>query len=228
MKPEFENMLGVGIYGIPEASRLTGVSRGRIRRWLTGYDFASKSGTRHSPPVWKPELPTIGGDLALTFLDLQEVRFVDAFLKLNVPWKTIRLVEEIARDRYHLSHPFCTLRFKASGRQIFREVEGKVFEFITNQHFFEGVIQPFLKDVDFHGQYPMRWWFLGHNRAVILDPARSFGQPIVDKGGYLTRTIADTLKAEKSIDHVASWYGIERSAVEDAVECEGKLRGRAA
>jgi hypothetical protein len=34
--------LNNGIYTVPEAARLTGVSTGRIRRWLRGYRYTSR------------------------------------------------------------------------------------------------------------------------------------------------------------------------------------------
>jgi hypothetical protein len=41
-----------GLYTIPEASRLTGVSRGRIRRWLRGYRYRSRNKSYTSLPLW--------------------------------------------------------------------------------------------------------------------------------------------------------------------------------
>src|SRR6266404_3828839 len=46
--------IGVGLYTVPEASRLSRVSTGRIRRWLRGYSFTTPSGRHLSPPVFPP------------------------------------------------------------------------------------------------------------------------------------------------------------------------------
>ncbi|MBI4602755.1 MAG: DUF433 domain-containing protein [Planctomycetes bacterium] len=220
------NLLGVGIYSIPEASRLTGVTRGRIGRWLGGYGFASKSGRRYSPPVWKGEIPPVQGSAALGFLDLQEVRYIDAFRKLGVPWRTLRDVEDAARERLEVTHPFCTIQFKTDGREIFLEVQGKIYSFLSSQRYFERIIAPFLRGVDFQGQFPRRWWPMGHGHAVVLDPTRSFGKPIVEKEGIPTSILAKAVQVEGSIDRVAMWYEIDRAAVRDAVEFERSLTAR--
>src|SRR4051812_45573373 len=90
---------GVGIYSILEAARLTGVAPRRIRRWIRGYSFRGATGqTRRSAPVFHSQLPVIDGQAALGFLDLIEVRFVDAFLKRGVQWPAIRLAEMNARQ----------------------------------------------------------------------------------------------------------------------------------
>src|SRR3712207_7250751 len=44
------------------------------------YTFKRGDEVRQSPPVWFGQLPAIDGSVALSFLDLIEVRLVDAFL----------------------------------------------------------------------------------------------------------------------------------------------------
>ena len=51
--------LNTGIYSVAEAAQLTGVSAGRIRRWLKGYRFKSKTKTYSSPPLWNGQLEPI-------------------------------------------------------------------------------------------------------------------------------------------------------------------------
>ena len=43
--------LGIGIYSVPEASRLSGVASQRIRRWLRGYHYDVRGAARESAPV---------------------------------------------------------------------------------------------------------------------------------------------------------------------------------
>ncbi|HEY5743548.1 MAG TPA: hypothetical protein VIS99_13515, partial [Terrimicrobiaceae bacterium] len=88
--------LNVGIYTIPEASHLTGVSKERIRRWLRGYH--SRVRKKNYSPLWRPQLPAISGQVALGFLDLIEIRFVGAFLDKGVSWPMIHKVREKAAE----------------------------------------------------------------------------------------------------------------------------------
>jgi hypothetical protein len=65
--PQFR-WIGRGIYTPAEASRLTGVSTGRVRRWLRGYAFGRDGDRRISPPVLSPEVTGANdGFVALTF-----------------------------------------------------------------------------------------------------------------------------------------------------------------
>jgi hypothetical protein len=100
------SLLGIGLYTVPEAARLTGIPQARLRRWLRGYTYAAGEGRAASQPIWQRQLPEFDGTLGLGFLDLMEARFVDAFRKAAVPWRVIRLGAERARELCGGEHPF--------------------------------------------------------------------------------------------------------------------------
>jgi uncharacterized protein (DUF433 family) len=222
-------LLQTGIYAIPEAARLTGVSSQRIRRWLRGYQFKAKHGRHRSAPVWHGQLDPIEHSMAVGFLDLVEIRCVDAFLQRGVSWKTLRLAHERAQQALDLSHPFCTNRFKMAGRAIILEIpqvdgEPALWEIARDQRVFGRIIRPFMKDLEFtEGEMPSQWWPMGKSRSVVLDPRRSFGQPIVSRSGVPTTILNRAVKATGSVREVAAWYEAERPEVQDAVAFEQKL-----
>src|SRR5882724_5383928 len=172
-----QSLLGVGVYAVPEASRLTGVSAQRIRRWLTGYTFKAAQGLHASPPLWQRRIVS-EGSLALSFRDLLEVRFVDAFRRHGVRWKTIRLAAERAAEILHDTHPFSTKKFKTDGPNIFADIvqstgEESLLDLAKSQYEFKQVVEPFLfEGLEFSdlGIQPVRWWPLPHSRRVVIDP----------------------------------------------------------
>src|SRR5215471_15176528 len=112
------NLVNAGIYNVSEAARLTRVSVGKIRRWLRGYDFKSGESVRHSDAVWQGELHPIEDKLALSFRDLLELRFVDAFIRAGVSWRTMRRAHSKAQTKLKTTHPFCSNRIFTDGRSI--------------------------------------------------------------------------------------------------------------
>lgn len=228
MPATFAQFAGTGIYSLAEAAKLTCVSSRRIRRWICGYRFKTESGTSHSAPVFQAELPAIEGELAVSFLDLIEIRIVNSLLERKVNWKTIRRAECQARKMFGVSHPFATERFKTDGRSIFTALNAEhddpaLLDLAENQMAFRKVIAPYLTDLDFdHGLHPTRWWPMGNKKRVLLDPERSFGQPIV-REGVPTRILAAAGQREKSLQMVARWYEVDLKAVKDAIEFEQKL-----
>ena len=223
------SFLRSGIYTVPEASRLAHVSGGRIRRWLRGYEFQTKSGRHRSPVVWAGQLDPIDHSLALGFLDLIEVRCIDALRTAGVSWKTLRRAHTRSRELFRHDHPFSTNRFATDGHSIFMEFRDEenrtsLWDLAEVQRVFDRIIIPFLKNLEFENdQTPVRWWPLGQNRGVALDPKRNFGHPIVFETGVPTLTLARSVKAHQSIQEVARWFEISPKAVKEAVEFEQQL-----
>lgn len=222
--------IGVGVYTIPEAARLSRVSSGRIRRWLRGYTFPTKTGRHASLPVVTSSLPPLDGELVLSFLDLQEIRFVDAFLRAGVKWKTLRRAHQKANEALG-RYPFSRGRFLTDGRDIFEDLapslgrsDGAFLDLVTDQASFKSVVQPYIVDLKFadDGQ-AIEWWPLGKKKMVVLDPQRSFGQPIVAREGVPTNILARAYRAEQSFPRVARWFKVNERAVRHAVEYEETL-----
>jgi uncharacterized protein (DUF433 family) len=220
--------LNVGMYTVPEASRLTGVSRGRIRRWLKGYHSTLRH--KNYSALWTPQLPQPGKGVVLGFLDLIEVKFVGAFLDRGVSWRMIHKVREKASRLYpRVSHPFCTKGFVTDGQRVFAEVhrqtgEKSLLDIATDQHLFAEITRPFLKQLEFRdGSMLERWWPMGRARQVVLDPRKNFGQPTIFRDGIVTQVLAQSVRANGSIEVVARWFEISPESVQDAVDYELSL-----
>lgn len=228
MTGRIQTLLNTGIYTVHEASRLTGVPKDRIRRWLRGYH--SKLRNKDYSPLWESQLPPLGGKVALGFLDLIEIKFVDAFLNIGVPWSVIHKVREKAQKLYpDTHHPFCTKQFFTDGRQIIHDLhqetgENCLEEIATNQRVFAELTKPFLKQLEFKGGTILeRWWPLGTEHNIVVDPRKNFGQPTIVNEGIPTQILAKSYRANNSIEEVARWYEISSESVQEAIEYELSL-----
>lgn len=180
--------------------------------------------------MWESQFPPLDNKVALGFLDLIEVKFVGAFLDKGVSWPMIHKVREKARDLYPgVTHPFCTKKFVTDGRQIFIDVhnetgEGSLLEIASDQHVFAQITAPFIKQLEFRdGTIIERWWPLGKDRGVVLDPKKNFGQPTISQDGVATQVLAESFRANHSINVVARWYEISPKSVQEAVDFEQSL-----
>lgn len=225
-----QNLLNTGIYSVPEAARLSHVSTGRIRRWLRGYKFRTrKKQEHHSPALWRGQLEPIDHSLALGFLDLIEIRFVDAFLKAGVSWAILRKAHERGVAVFRTPHPFCTHKFKTDGHEIFIELhketgEPSLVEIVHNQHVFSQIVGSFLKELEFSGNdVLLRWRPMTSRRLIVLDPKRNFGRPIVARHGVPTEILFRARNACGSVAEVSRWYEVPEDEIEDAVEFERSL-----
>lgn len=220
-----DNFLNQGIYTIPDAARLSGASAPRIRTWMQ--DLRSEKLQRRAKEgIWKGQLSPIGEKEALGFLDLNEVRFIKAFRDVGVGWKMIRGSHEVASKKYETEHPFCTRQFLTDGKHILEEFESEFQETIKGQILFPDVIKPFIRELEFSdNETLLRWWPLGREKSIVLDPKRQFGKPIAAESGVSTEVLYYAVEVEQSIEEVADWYEVNTFEVEDAVNFERSLRG---
>jgi uncharacterized protein (DUF433 family) len=212
---------------VPEAARLTRVSIGKIRRWLKGYDFKSGDRIYHSAAVWQGELQPVEDRLALSFRDLLELRFVDAFIRAGVSWRTMRRAHAKAQKELKTTHPFCSNRIATDGKNILlrqaeEDSDEALVNLVTNQREFRRIVQDFLRELEFSGS-DIIWYPLGKQRQIVLDPKRNFGQPTVARSGVPSQVLARSVRANASPDLVAKWYEVQPEEIRDAIEFEESL-----
>ena len=217
--------LGRGIYSVAEASLLTGVAPRRIRRWFS----AQTSGTRWQggPALLAPDYPLHDMVVQLSFLDLMEIRFVEAFLNFGVSWPELRRTSKAAAELLRTPHPFATYKFKTDGHRIFVRItedggDTHLVQLRDRQHVFRSVVEPLLHGLEFDEDIVCRWWPIGRNRLVKVDPAVAFGVPVGAKSQVPTATLAAHALAG-SAERTARWFEVDRREVRDAVDFEKRL-----
>lgn len=221
--------IGRGVYSIAEASLLTGVNRYRISRWTRGYTYVYQRKRQAMPPIIGRKSDS-GEPAILTFADLIEIRFLDAFRLQGVSTKALRLASQRAKELLGRHHPFSTQIFRSDGRTILAEItkatgDKALLDLMSKQFVFDKVIAPYLyQGLDFNElKEPARWWPLGKDRSIVIDPQRAFGAPIIARTGVPTKILSQAAKAEQSLEFVANWYGVDVNEVTDAVQFEAKL-----
>jgi uncharacterized protein (DUF433 family) len=224
---------GVGAYTPAEAAKLLHMQPKTLRRWLYGYDYDHWGEARQQPPLWQPQYDANDDGPLLGFRDLVEARIVNGLRSSRIGLPTIRLC--IARAKEILGdHPFSTRAFKTDGRRIFLDItegvdEPRLIDLKERQHVFRAFVLPSLSGFEFGESAVERWWLVPNRKTIVVDPERSFGQPIIAEIGLLTSRAAQEVKAEGSIDRVARLYHVAPRSIRDAVEFElGKSLAKAA
>jgi uncharacterized protein (DUF433 family) len=220
--------IGVGFYNVGEVSRLTKIPHVNIRRWLAGYTYRSKGTAIAMAPLWLPQLPPDGDELQLGFRDLIELRFVQAFIANGLKLRTIRACIQYAREVVGDDRPFSTQRFQTDGKTIFLDSvrgsgESELLDLKKKQYAIRYVIQRSFKDLDIEDRFVARWRPFKGKASIVVDPNRSFGQPIVTKYGVPTITLAQAAEAEGSVSQVARLFEIPASVIRDAIVFEKNL-----
>lgn len=218
---------GVGIYSFADAARFIGAESRDLRRWMKGYTVVHGDEKRDYAPLWQSELANTDID-GIGFRDLVELRFIRTFVSEGVPLLLIRRTIDELREGLGRAYPFTSAAFKTDGRRIFMQMldesgDGALVDVVRRQNVMARIIGPSLRDgvelnVDDEATH---WYPMARSRAVVLDPERRFGQPILAESGVPTVAIAEAVKAEGGdMNRVARLYEIPIAAVRKAVAFE--------
>lgn len=238
MVSRIPGLLGQGLYGPAEVARLVDISASRVRRWILGYSYVypTSAGPREgaSPAIIAPGLPRIGKSVAVTFLELVEILVVRALLERGVTMRTVRRAHRRASEKLQTPHPFAVERFQTDGRGIFLELRQEspeyklLLEMSRGQYALPKVLDRYLKELDFDLDTLLayRWWPLGRNRPIVLDPSVAFGCPVIEGTRVPVEAIVDAHRAGETRKSICRWFGLNPRQVSAAVSFG--QRGKAA
>ncbi len=221
------DIIGKGIYTIPQASKLLQLPYQRVSRLINGYSFPQKKtgGKKQMPPVTQEDLPIIDDKVAISFVNLIELLFVREFRNLGASLTTIRLASKEAADILQVTHPFAYHRFAIENKKIFLRIKQEsgdihLIELAKKQYCIEPFIKQFLHDIEFDEITGLasRWYPLGKDTFVVLDPQIAFGAPTIDGTRITTDILFGAFEAENTFDDIAKWYEIDAVKVEAAIK----------
>lgn len=221
-RPIEADPLLAGFYSPADASRLLQVASPKLRGWLNGWPNSA------SGPIIDRDFK---GSRTISFLDLMELRFIEAFRSQGVSMPTLRAAAARARKEWNQSHPFALskARYLTDRRSVFAQVakqEGDrvTWDMATGQHEMWDVIEATIaKGVQFDpkSDLALRWFPLqAEFPMVVIDPAKAFGKPAL-ASGVPTAAIHRMWRAEGGkISRVAEAFGIDPADAQAAIEFE--------
>jgi hypothetical protein len=228
------NPLALGFYSVPEAAKLieAGSAR-RIYGWLRGY-----SG-RASGPLIKRQYEPVNEKEEIGFLDLMELRLIEALRDQDVRPQTIRRALVDARDLFGSAKPFATDRIvlKTDGKHVFveeilkraakEEHDRRLWNLITKQYeHYELIEKTLINGVAFDPESHLaRTWIPRPDTfpGVMIDPKIAYGKPVTPSN-VPTETLYEVWRAENdNIPAVADWFGITPDEAELGVRFQREL-----
>lgn len=208
-------------YSFAEADHLANVSRGTARRWLSGYTYRRDSHVIAVPSV------TVKGMRpdAVSFLDLVEIAAIGGLKAAGFSMAAIRSIVQNCQEILGVERPLTSLQFKVGGREIFVEREGVLVEVGRRKRMqaWKEILEPFLTNLDYANDLAVRWWPLGKDAPIMLDPEYGYGLPVVVGSGVRTEIIRERSLAGDSNEQIARDFNLDPKEVERALQFELKL-----
>jgi uncharacterized protein (DUF433 family) len=222
-----QSQLASGIYSIRQAAGLVGVPAARLRGWVTGYH--DMKGT----PLIESELSPLSHRVAITFVNLIEARFIDAFSKYGIKVRSIRSMADEAKRFLRHPHPFATeMIFQTDGKKIFIQAaeqtgDPKLYDLKgKNWGIYHVLSRELQKGVRYSSAGLAASWYPKKEIAprVVVNPKVAFGQPTLQESGVPTAALIEAFTAEgEDYKSVARWFDLPVDQVKEAVRFELQL-----
>lgn len=210
--------IGEGIYTLPDAALILRLPLTRLRHWVGSYFESGEAENEEFLSSWGS-----GRSRGFNFLVLIEAYTVFNLRKLGVSLQRIRTARRILGQHLETPHPFAVRGILASGGQVLFDLEQGAPAAVLNlspgkQMELRDVIAPFCTRIDFDQSTMLaeRFWPLGREAHIEVDPRRSFGRPVITGTNTTAEALADLVDAGELPADVAAQYDVPVPAVKEA------------
>src|ERR1700677_1145649 len=196
--------LGIGLYTIPDVANIRNLDSTLVRRWLREYwgnQFRLKG---RSFASWGK-----GRKKTVHFFTLMEFYVFYQLRKLGVSAQNIAKSHEIIAHELDAGFPFANSRILTDGRKIFYTING---DLIINadkskQINIKSIIEAFCHKIDFGSDFnALRYWPLGKEKNIVVDPHHQLGQPTVKNTNILAETLYSMYTSGEKIGFISALY----------------------
>jgi uncharacterized protein (DUF433 family) len=212
-------------YSIARAAHYLHMSRSTLRSWVRGRDYPKKAGVEHWPALIK-------ADDLLSFNNLIEAYVLRALrVDHGLRMAAVRQALDYAQREFGLTRLLLSEELLATPGNVFLERFGKLINLnLSGQLAAKQLLHAVLERVDRnpHG-LPVKLFPVGSYdvsalklspKLILIDPAVSFGRPIVASKGIRTSAIVNRIDAGEEPQDVAHDYGLEPEELEAAISYE--------
>jgi uncharacterized protein (DUF433 family) len=223
----------VPLYTLAEAARCLDVPTSTFATWARGYERRSPS----RPPVTgAPVVTALPGDEAeggpvVPFIGLAEGLVLAAVRRKGVPLQRVRPALQVLTRELGLEHVLASRALYTDGAEVlydYAESKGDSPEALSarqlvvvrhGQRVFTEVVQDYLHRVEYAADGYARLIHLPQyrNADVLVDPTRSYGQPIFRHGGARVADALQRFWTGEELESVAQEFGVPVSDLEDAL-----------
>jgi uncharacterized protein (DUF433 family) len=170
-------------------------------------------------------------DPSIPFVGLTEALVLAAVRRSGVAMQRVRPALEALQREIGLDHALASRKLYTDGAELLFDfadhcrdtAEGQLaLELVvvrSGQRVFTDVISSYLRRIRYAADgYADLIRVPDYEHAdVIVDPRRSFGAPIFERGGARLRDVLDRFQTGKSLDEVAGEFGVPIDQLEDVL-----------
>jgi len=215
-KIRYKSKLGYGVYTIPDISKLLGIDRRKVNRYISEY-WDERTGRKlfNDSYSWQTDKST----KAVNFFVLIELFSFFRLQELGVKTRKILKSREQMAEELKVEYPFASAPLLTDGNKIWYKFEEDIVNADgSSQTNFVKIIESFAKKVDFRpDNLAERFYPAGKSNSIVVDPHHQFGQPVIKGTNVNTEVIFSMYQSGEPIKAIGILYDLTEKEVNDAV-----------
>lgn len=216
----FENKLkiGSGVYTVPEIAHILQLPYHKVNLWVNKYWDGELGKAFEGKYSWK-----IDKSKAINFQTLIEFHVLILFADSGVKTRDVLNAHKELSQKYNTPYPFSSKeileKIKTVGKKIFLELGDDTISLDGTKQLNLILIKQFFKNLEFgNDSIATKFWPLGKEKSIIVDPKRQFGHPLIEKTNIFPETIFNLFKSGEPIEFIAFTYDLNEKSIYDAIE----------
>lgn len=218
-------------YSVAEAAHYLHMPEGTLRSWMAGRLYPVAGAMKRSRPVIHLDDPK---KQHLSFINLVEAHVLAAIRRRHgVRLPKVRRALDYVQRQFPVDHPLINQAFQTDGLDLFVERYGELINASREgQHAMKEIIGVYLKRIEWDAKgLPIKLYPFTRDtqaetapvsdpRVVVMNPAVSFGRPVIVGTGIPVSSIYERYRAGDSVAELAQAFRLDTSAIEEAIRCE--------
>ena len=220
------NPVELPAYTIPEVARVIRVPQATVRSWVLGRGYTTQRGPQRSDAIIEISDPA---QRLLSFQNLVELHVLSAIRRDHgVQLDAVRKAVKFLQRRFRSKHPLADDEMQTDGKNLFVERYGELVSASDQGQFsMKAFLGSYLDRIERDPRgiairlYPFTTIPAeAGRRTIVIDPRVQFGRPCLSGTGLPTAVIVERHQAGDSIREIATDFGLETDAIEEAIRYE--------
>lgn len=221
----------VPAYTVAEAAHYLRMPEETLRSWVMGRLYPVAGQSRRSRPLIHPH---DAKRQYLSFINLVEAHVLAAIRRRHgVKLPKVRSALDYVRRQFRVERPLVDQAFQTDGLDLFVERYGELINASREgQRAMKEILGVYLKRIEWDAKgLPIELYPFTRDtqaeaapasdpRVVVMNPAVSFGRPVIAGTGVPVSSIYERYKAGDSVADLAQDFRLEIGAIEEAIRCQ--------
>jgi uncharacterized protein (DUF433 family) len=218
-------------YPVADAAHYLRMPEGTLRSWVVGRWYPVAGQSKRSRPLIHLDDPQ---RKYLSFINLVEAHVLAAIRRRHgVKLPKVRTALDYVKRQFQIERPLIDQTFQTDGLDLFVERYGDLINASREgQQTMKEIISVYLKRIERDAKgLPIKLYPFTRDtesdaapktdpRVVVMNPAVSFGRPVIAGTGIPVSSIYERYKAGDSVADLAQDFRLNTSAIEEAIRCE--------